>query len=221
MSGDLGQRTGQLRAGRSSADHHESQPAPSLGLVRLELRALERHQNAAADLERVFDGLEARRVLAPAVVAEVGVGGAGGDDEEVVVHRAAAGENDATAVHIDALGLRHQHPGVLLPPEDLTDRRPDVDGAEAGRGHLVEQGLEKMVVVAVDQGDSDRRPRQRLGGVEPGEASAQDHHLGSRLGHRLRNLASRPSLPSLRPARLRRRSQDRAPSAVACAPRKQ
>ena len=50
----------------------------------------------------------------------------------------------------------------------------DVVGVEAGRGHLVEQRLEEVVVVGVDEHDVDGGAAQRLGGAEPAEAGP-DH----------------------------------------------
>ena len=47
-------------------------------------REFERQQNAAADFERVLDGLEAGRESLPFVVAEIGVAGAGGNDQVIV-----------------------------------------------------------------------------------------------------------------------------------------
>ena len=53
-------------------------------------------------------------------------------------------------------------------------RRRDLAlGEDAGR-HLVEQRLEQVVVGAVDERDLDRRALQRLGRVEPAEATADD-----------------------------------------------
>ena len=52
--------------------------------VGLALGALEGEQHPAADLERVLQALEPGRERLPFVVAEVGVAGAGGDDEIVV-----------------------------------------------------------------------------------------------------------------------------------------
>ena len=55
----------------------------------------------------------------------------------------------------------------------------DVVGAQAGGGHLVEQGPEPVVVVPVDDGDVDGRRRQAGGGVEAAEAAADDDHVGA------------------------------------------
>ena len=54
------------------------------------------------------------------------------------------------------------------------ERRTDLALGEDAGGDLVQQRLEEVVVVPVDQGDVDRRHRQRLGGEEPAEAATDD-----------------------------------------------
>ena len=88
VAGDLGQRAGQLHAGRPAADHHELEPAPPRIGILLALGGLEGGQHAAADRQRVLERLQARRVFGPGVLAEVGVRGAGGHQQVVVVQRA-------------------------------------------------------------------------------------------------------------------------------------
>jgi hypothetical protein len=54
------------------------------GLYHLPLRQLKGEQHAAPDLGCIFDRLQPRRVLRPLILAEVGMGGAGAQDEVVV-----------------------------------------------------------------------------------------------------------------------------------------
>ena len=65
VPGDLGERAGQLDAGRPAADDHERQPGAAPGRVRLALGRLEGEEHAAADLQRVLDALQARGERAP------------------------------------------------------------------------------------------------------------------------------------------------------------
>src|SRR6188508_2058892 len=77
MARDLGQRSRQLHAGRTAADHDERQPCMArLGIV-FALGGFEGEQHAAAHVERFLDRLEPGRVCAPLVVAEVEVVAAG------------------------------------------------------------------------------------------------------------------------------------------------
>ena len=62
QSRDLRQRAGELDAGRPAADHDERQQRFPALRVRLTLRPFEGHQHAPADVERVFERLEAGRV---------------------------------------------------------------------------------------------------------------------------------------------------------------
>ena len=180
--GDLAQRPGELDAGRPGADDDEGQPGLALGRIGLALGGLEGEQDAAADLGRVLDGLQARREGLPFVVAEVVMGRAGGDDQLVVRHLAVT-EPHAAPLDVDRLDLAEQHPGVLLPGHHRAQRRGDLARRQAAGGHLVEQRLEEVEVAAVDQRDRDRRALERARRVEPAEAAADDHHPGCRVRH--------------------------------------
>ena len=54
------------------------------------------------------------------------------------------------------------------------DRRRDIAGRQRGRGHLIQQRLEQVVIVAVDERDADRRTRERARGVQAAETAAED-----------------------------------------------
>ena len=84
---DLGHRAGHLDAGRPAAHDDEGEVGVPAHRVGLPLGALEGQQHPAADLERVLQALEPGRERLPLVVAEVGVAGAGGDDQVVVGER--------------------------------------------------------------------------------------------------------------------------------------
>jgi hypothetical protein len=132
------------------------------------------------------------------VVSEVALRDARRDDQKVVVEneRAAfrSGEADPPLFGIDADDLGHGHGDVLLPAEDLADRGGDVAGREARGRHLVEQRLEKMVVLAVDDSDPHRRASQRSRRREAAEPPAQNHHA------RLPRFRTVHSVESLSPA---------------------
>ena len=101
-----------------------------------------------AQLEGVVDALHARGVLGELVVAEVGLAGAGRDDQPVVrvtVSRPSTSRGDGPGGEVDVGDLAEHDPGVLLPAQDLAGRRGDLAlGEDAGR-HLVEQRLEQVV----------------------------------------------------------------------------
>ncbi len=85
VAADFGQGSGEFDSGGSAADDHKIKrfagDPPADGLA---FGQFEGQQNAAADFERVFDGLEAGSESFPFVVAEIGVAGAGGDDQGIV-----------------------------------------------------------------------------------------------------------------------------------------
>ncbi len=59
-------------------------------------------------------------------------------------------------------------------PQDVADGGRDLALREDPGGHLVEQGLEEVVVRPVDDGDADGRPLEGAGGEEAAEAAADD-----------------------------------------------
>ncbi len=89
--GDVADGAGQLDAGGPAADDDEIERRVPAVLDHLALGQLKGQQHPAANLGGVFDGLEAGRERSPLVVAEVGVGGAGGQHQVVVGELRAAG----------------------------------------------------------------------------------------------------------------------------------
>ena len=53
----------------------------------------------------------------------------------------------------------------------------DVGRGETGSGHLVEQRLEKMMILAVDDGDTSIWMSEILAKSEPAETRPEDHHM--------------------------------------------
>ena len=172
----LGQGAGQLHAGGATADHHELQPALPRLRIRFALGGFEGRQHAAADRQRVLERLQPGGVPGPVVVAEVGVGGAGGDQQVVVVQRA-AGQRHPPRGQVDRQRLVQPHRDVFLLAQDVPQRRRDVGRRQARGGHLVQQRLEQVVVGAVHQGDAHRRGRERARGPQPSEAATQHQNM--------------------------------------------
>ena len=80
-----------------------------------------------------------------------------------------------------------------MPAQHLAQRRRDGTLGENPRGQLVEQGLEGVVVGAVDERDLDGHAPQELGREQPAEATADDHHAMTRLGEALRTELTAPA----------------------------
>jgi hypothetical protein len=74
----------------------------------------------------------------------------------------------------------HLHDPVLVDPrvvvalEEVADRVADRRLFQQTRSELVEQRLERVVVVLVDEDDVDGALREFVGGTDPAEAAAQD-----------------------------------------------
>src|SRR5205807_913972 len=132
----------------AAAHHHEGeQRAPPLG-VGLEHGPLEAPQHVVADRHRVDHALQAEAVAYDPVQAEVVRFSAQGEDQEVVRHRAVVGRDPAPR-EVDARDFDHAELEVRLAAQDRAYRLGDLLGLEAGRGDLVEERLEEMVIVPV------------------------------------------------------------------------
>jgi hypothetical protein len=164
LARDLGQRAGQLHAGGPAADHHRGQERALLGSVRLPLRLLVGDEHAAPDLERVLERLEARGQRLPVVVAEVGVTRPRGQDQ-AVVGELAVGQREAARGQVHGAHLRQQDRHVGRPAQDRAERGRDVGGVQRRGRHLVEQGLEEVVVATVQERHPHRSAGQGARGV--------------------------------------------------------
>ena len=182
LARDLGQRPGHLDARGAAADDDERHPFATARGIGLALGHLVGQEHAAADLERVLDALEAGGERRPAVVAEVRVGGAG-REHQVVVGELAVLEHERLGRDVDRHRLRQQHRDVRPPAEHAPDRGRDVGGVQGGRGHLVEEGLEEVVVPPVHDGHLRGGALEGLGGVQPAETAADDDDLGPGAAH--------------------------------------
>jgi hypothetical protein len=156
---DFRHGAGELDARRTAADDGEGQAGIAFRFAGRGLGALEGIENAAPDHEGVVEGLESGRELLPLVVPEVGVRRAARDEQIVVVELAAASD-DAPGFDVDALYLAHEHGDIALLAQDVAQRRGDRGRGEAGCGDLVQQGLEQVVILAIDQRDVDGRVAQ-------------------------------------------------------------
>ena len=108
------------------------------------------------------------------VAEEVGAG-AGGDDEEVVVHAPAVLQIDAACGGVDAAHFALAEAGVRAAVEQFAEGVADVGGRHEAGGHLVNQRREEVVVVFVDEGDAVVCASGEFAGeVHAGKAAADD-----------------------------------------------
>ena len=126
-------------------------------------------------------------------MAEIGVLRAGCDDQVVERDAAAIGEAHLVRHRVDAADLAQQRRHLAAAMQQVPDRPGDFRCAEGGGGHLIEQGLEQMVVAAIDDRDVDGRAGEFVDRRQPAEAAADDHDPGS---------VHLRSHPGLLPARL-------------------
>jgi len=76
---------------------------------------------------------------------------------EVIVGNTAAFREHLAAPGINTRNFRQNDLGVLLPTEDTADWGRNISRRETRGGDLIKQGLEQVVVVAINDGDIERR----------------------------------------------------------------
>ena len=167
----LGERAGQLHAGGPAAGHGDVE------IAAVHAQSLEGPQEMIAQRDRIGAGVQGEGVLGRSLDAVVGGRHAGGDEEVVVAELQAVGELDPAGYRVDRgqLAMPEVRP---VPPREAARRIGDVAGVQPGRGHLIEQRLERAVEVTVDQGHPQARAGEPRDGGQPGESRAADDHLG-------------------------------------------
>src|SRR2546422_6181853 len=85
---------------------------------------------------------------------------------------------DTLPAGIEARHFRHPELGVGLAAQDGAHRTGDLLGLEAGRGDLVEERLEEVVVVTIHQHHGDGGPAERARGAQAAGSGAHDDHRG-------------------------------------------
>ncbi len=165
---------GELDPGGPCADDDEGEVRRARTGIRFDFRALERAQQARADEGRLLHGLHPRRKMAPLLVPEVVVDRTRREHQIVVADSGSGGAHLARG-EVHCIHLREQHARVLLVAQDGADRLGDVRRGERRGGDLVEQGLQEVIVVAVDDEHVGGRAAQRPGGEQAAEAATDDH----------------------------------------------
>ena len=146
---------------------------------------LERAEDPSPELERVVDRLHPGREERELVVAEVRLAGAGGHDQAVVRHldrlvggraawrcttrRSRSKPIDLGELHADVGGVRRMWRSGGATCAGRQDPRRD----------LVQQGLEEVVVPAVEQGHVDGQVAEEAARREPAEAAARRRRRGA------------------------------------------
>jgi len=141
------------------------------------LRDFKSQQHPAPDLHGVIETFQTGRELFPLLVSEVRMPRPGRDDQ-VVVGNLAVVRLHNLARRIDTLRFAENDFAILLPAHDAAQRLRDVGGRKGGGRHLIEQGLKKMVILAVEQRHANWKFAQSFGCFEAAEAAADNHDSG-------------------------------------------
>src|SRR5690606_37829348 len=125
----------------------------------------------------ILDGLESRCDGRPLLVPEVGVCGAGSQNQVIVLEVAAFKVNEPIR-DVDSVHLRKHDLTVRLPPQHRPDRRADVGRRQRGRRHLIQKRLKNVVVSPVEERYLDGRFCQRLRRFESRKSTANYKNPG-------------------------------------------
>ena len=167
----VSQRAGQLHPGRAAA--HDGQRQFLVGRAQAEL--LQPGHQPFPQRGRVVQGVQAVAVLGRAADPVERRRHPGGQDQVVIAGLAAVGEPDRPGRGVDAGQVPVPEPGAVLAGE-AAQRVGDVAGRQPGRGHLVQQRLERAVDMPVGQGHREPAPGQRADRGKPAEARPDDQH---------------------------------------------
>ena len=178
----FGDGAGELDAGRPRSDDHEGEPLRAPLRIDLPFRLLEGREDAAPDARRILQRLHARRIGLPFVMAEIGMAGAGREDQRVEADRPFALQQHLPVRPVDAGNRAEQRGDVLVAAQQEADRPGDLRGRQRSRRDLIEQRLEQMMIALVDHGDPDWRASEVARGFEPAEAGADDDDVMLRPG---------------------------------------
>ena len=149
----------------------------------LDLRRLEREQDALAQVERALERLQLRRVRRPVVVAEVRVARARRDDEQASYGSDTARavrqvvDDDVARLEVEPGHLAEDHARVALPAHDLAQRHRDLDRRERARRDLVGERLEEIEVLPVDERHLDVGAAEPSHREQPAEPTTDDNDL--------------------------------------------
>ena len=113
-------------------------------------------------------------MLRGALGSEEGDLGADREHEVVVLERSHLSELHPAAREVDPGHGRLLDGEVGLLVEEIPERVPDDGRFEQGGRQLVEEGLERVVVVLVNEHDLGFGVLEGAGGPDPGEAAAED-----------------------------------------------
>ena len=105
--------------------------------------------DATAQFCRVLNVLETGGEWRPFIMAEIGVGRAGGEHEIIEGDWTLAGAQDLTFA-IDAFDTGHQHGEVVLSRQHVAYRPCNVRGRQDRGRDLIQQRLETVIIVLVD-----------------------------------------------------------------------
>ncbi len=109
-------------------------------------------------------------------MAEIGVSRPRRQDQDVVIDRA-VGQHNLFTRDVDRRHIGQDHGDVGLMTKDPANGRGDVSRAERGRGDLVEQRLEQVMIGTVDDLDPHGRTPQAVSGGQAAEARTDDHRV--------------------------------------------
>ena len=170
---ELGNGAGELDTRRPAPDDGDRQQPRGLSGIRSHLCAFECQQESPPDRDRVIQRLESWRMLSPFVVPEIAVGRAGCKHEPVVCDGRRS-ERDDLPRAINGSDFAHQHARIVLAPHQAAHGPGDVGWRKPGTRNLVQERLEKVVILAVNQRDIGVDTAQAVGGGEAAETRAND-----------------------------------------------
>ena len=137
-------------------------------------------EQVIARCHSAFHILQLKAVLLDLLHAEEICLPAHGKDQIIIGNNRTIGL-DIAGLKIDRRDLAHQEVDIVVPAEDRPQGIGDLRGDQAGNGHLVQQRLEEVIVMAVDNRDLHGRARQFLCSLQATESRADNDNMRNLL----------------------------------------
>ena len=192
---ELRQRAGGLDAGRPAAHDDDVQRAV-LHEARVLVHGIPSLEQVIPEAQRVRQRVHRVGVLGRAFCSEEVDFRPQSEHEVVVRQRLELLELHRPLLEIDTGDVGLVDGRVVVPVDEVAQRVPDDGGLDQARGELVDERLERVVVVLVDEHDVRVGVLQLLHGADTGEAAAEDDDARS-LGTSLCGVAHGAGAPSL------------------------
>ena len=173
----IAKRTGHFGAGRTCSHNDEVQGA-FLDERGIAFGSLKDRENARAQALGIMEGIQRVAVLVGPRCAEEVRLRPSRKHQKVALILLSVRSYRGTGCEVGGDNLGHYHVHIRVLFENTAQTESGIAGRQHGRGYLIEQRLELLIVILVEQCDPNIRMRSQLAGtVQTGETATYDDNV--------------------------------------------